>query len=284
MSSRHLVPVAFAAIAGVAAPRAAEAQHCHVPADVPPARGHDHGHHDHHHGHHAEAPRPWWLVLSTSLVAGSADRLDTRVGYQGASLAVDAGWRRFAARVALPAYRVDDEGVGLGDLLLGASADVLPSRAPVRGGVVASVSAPTGDADAGRGMGHSMIAAGAWARLARGRWAVTAGAVYAQALGDGAEHAAHGHGAMSWPLVDPMNPREVIADATGTFAVVPGRARAGIAMTYAVPVVDGGETRLVPALVGELARGTLALRARAGVPVVGDPYVARGVVELAVRY
>ena len=232
----------------------------------------------------ATAPRRrWWLGAATSMTAGSGTVAGEARDYQGLAVSVQGGWHRLSARMSLPAYRVDGEGLGLGDLLIAAAADMVPGRSRIRAGLAVSASAPTGDSDAGRGMGHAMVAAGAWGRLPVGPARLDAAAMYARAMGDGAEHAAHAHGSMMWPLVDPMNPEEVVADARATGALT-SRLRAGAGGTYARPLADGGVVRLVTYAVAELSRGRYAFSAQIAVPVIGDPFVARGTFELSYRH
>lgn len=113
---RALLAAGTAALALAAAPRLAAAQHCHV--DVPDGKhgDADHGEHAGHHGHDMPAPRRWWLGGSSTAVVGSGTVLGRSRDYQGVSLALSGGWSRFSGKLALPAYRVADEGVGLGEI------------------------------------------------------------------------------------------------------------------------------------------------------------------------
>lgn len=268
------------AVAVVAmAPGAARAQHCHVDVPESPGAGADAGHAH----HHDAAPRRWWLGVATTMTAGSGTVAGEARDYQGMSVGMHGGWHRFSARVSLPAYRVADQGLGLGDALIAGAADLVPGRGRVRAGLALSASAPTGDSDAGRGMGHAMVAAGAWGRVPAGPLRLDGAAMYARAMGDGAEHAAHAHGSMMWPLVDPMNPEEVVADARATGALSAGL-RGGAGGTYAAPLSDGGVVRLVTYAVAELSRGRYTFSSQIAVPLVGDPFVARGTFELSYRH
>lgn len=276
---RALLVGGLAAVA-LAAPRAADAQHCHI--DVPAHRAHDHDGAHAHHGAHA-APRRWWLGGSSTAVIGSGTVAGMARDYQGVAVAITGGWSRLSGRVALPAYRVADEGVGIGDALVALAADLTPGRGAFRFGLASSMSVPTGDSDAGRGMGHAMVAAGAWASAPLGPVRVDGIGVYARALGDGAEHAAHAHASAMWPLVDPMNPEELAFDVRAT-AGVGARVRAGAGGSYAAPLSDGGETRAIGYAVAELARGRYTFSSQLAVPVAGDPFVARGTFGLAYRH
>lgn len=81
-----------------------------------------------------------------------------------------------------------------------------------------------------------------------------------------------------------MNPSELMIDVSALVAVVPGHLRTGTSVTYATPVEVTGERRLVAAAVAEVLRGPYTLGLQVGVPLIGDPYVARGTLELAYRY
>lgn len=265
-----MIRVAALAAALVLAPTAAAAQHCHIP-DVDP-------------GAATEASWSWWLEARAGAIAGATDFMDESLDYEGLRLSVQGGRGRFSARVALPVYRVADEGVGLGDATLAVSGDLLPGRGRVRAGLGASVAAPTGDADGGRGMGHVMIAGGPWLRLAADRVDATLAVTFAGVLGDDARHVLHRHAADGWPLVDPMNPREVMGVARAIALLVPGRLHAGAQLTFATPVGLDGEERAIGAVLVERPFGRYAVHVLVEAPLVGDPFVARGLVELSYRF
>lgn len=86
-----------------------------------------------------------------------------------------------------------------------------------------------------------------------------------------------------WPLVDPMNPEEILADGRLTAGLTP-RLRAGAGGTYARPRVDGGAVRGVGYAVAELTSGSYTFGTQLSIPLAGDPFVARGTFELAYRY
>jgi hypothetical protein len=185
--------------------------------------------------------------------------------------------------VALPAYRVASEGIGLGDATLAGSADLIPGRGRVRAGIGASIALPTGDADGGRGMGHLMVAGGPWLRVSGARVDATLAATLASTLGDGAEHVLHQHAADGWPLVDPMNPREVMGVARVVAVLVPGGLHAGGQLTFATPVGLDGTDRLIGAVLVERRFRRYGLHVLLETPFVGDPFVARAALELSYR-
>ena len=276
---RPITSVTLAIVAALAIPRA-RAQHCHVPpAAAPGARDPT-----------TATPRAWWAVVSTQLSIGaghvrdaSTDFMRTSRAYQGAAISLAIGWRRLAVHGALGGHRVDGHGTGVDDARVGATVTLTPARAAITAGLSTTLAVPTGDAEAGRGMGHTMVAGGAWLRAARGRGSIEASAAYTRALGDGAAHAAHLHGSDLWPLIDPMNAEEVLGDVTAAVAVVPSRLALRAGVQAGVPI-ERGTTRAAAALGARLERGTVAITATAAVPLAGDPFVARGQLEVAVRY
>ena len=268
---RHAV-IACAAVAAalLVVPRLAAAQHCHIP-DVG--------------GKPAVHEAGWWLRGSTTALAGSADIVGEPRDYEGLGVAVQAGTGRLSGRLYLPAYRVSDAGVGIGDVGVAANADLVPHSAPLRAGVALSLTLPSGNADDGRGMGHVMVAGGPWLRADRGRVRALASVTLASAVGDESQHLAHRHGSTAgWPLVDPMNPREVVTVARAMAVLVPGGLDAGAQITYAAPVMLEGETRVIGSVVAEHNFGRYGLQFMLETPLVGDPFVARALLELSYRF
>ena len=252
---------------------AAAAQHCHV--DTPPAA-------------RPGAPEAavtvgtrWTAGASRVAVAGSTAM--TERGYQGGDLFVTATWRRVAASAALGAFHVDDAGTGLDDLRAALAVRLTPRAAAVAISAIAGATLPTGDADAGRGMGHVMVAGGASAHARRGRLGGTLTLTYARALGDGAAHAAHAHGAELWPLIDPMLAEEVTVDVAATVAVGPRGLAARAGALVGEPVAHG-ERRVVASVGADYGRGRYHVGATVSAPAVGDAFIARGQLELAYHY
>lgn len=266
MASLSSIALAIGTIA-LAWPTAARAQHCHI--DAPTAAP-------------ARTAAPLTLTLGTRWTAGAAEVAMRDVAYQGGELTVDARWRRLAAGARLGAYHVDEHGVGVSDLGLAAAVSVTPRTAPVAIHALAGATLPTGDADAGRGMGHVMMAAGAGAGVTRGRVAADLTLTYARALGDGAEHAAHLHGADAWPLIDPMGAVEATAELDVAVAVGGGVALRG-AMLGAEPL-GHGERRLIASGGVAVARDRYQVTATIAAPTIGAAFIARGQVAVAYRY
>ncbi|MBK7073439.1 MAG: hypothetical protein IPH44_14165 [Myxococcales bacterium] len=268
--------IALAAVALVAAGATrAAAQHCHV--DVPAVRP------------AGTTPPPVAVTLATRFTAGAArvPALTTPAmierGYQGADLIVDVTWRRLTGEARLGAFRVDDHGVGVDDLAASLAAELTPRRAPIAVSALAGLTLPTGDADAGRGMGHVMVAGGV---IAHGRWGRVAAdgtVTYARAIGDAAAHAAHAHGAELWPLIDPMSPEEVTVDLGARVAVgASGVSLRGSGM-FGQPLGHGDPRLIVTGGVG-YGRGRYQVEASLGVPAMSDAFIARGQLALAYHY
>jgi hypothetical protein len=265
--------LALAVLAVTAAP--ARAQHCHIDTAAPAP--------------HGAEPSEVHVEVTTRFTAGAAEVDDlatamvTTRSYQGADLAVGVGWRRFDASIGLGAYAVEDQGVGVDDLRLAAMARLTPTTAPIAVRAVASVSVPTGDADAGRGMGHVMGAAGLGARWLHPRVRLDGAVLYAHAFGDGAEHSTHTHGAGLWPLIDPMNAREVVVTATAAARLPVTALAARVGADLGAPV-GHGEQRVYGHVGLEYARARYHAVVAASTPLVGDAFVARGQLTLGYRY
>jgi hypothetical protein len=272
---RHALITALVAAGLAVVPSLAAAQHCHIPAGESPHA--DHG------DEHAAHRSPWWLRASAAVVAGATDVMGEARDYEGLSARLQAGRGRLSGQVGLSTYRIGGSGVGLGDASAAAAVDVAP-RGSLRAGLAASMTVPTGDADTGRGMGHVMVAGGAWARLERGRARLSVATALAAAIGENSEHLLHQHQAAGWPLVDPMNPREVVTVARATGALVPGGLDAGVQLTHAVPVMLDGSDRRVAAFLAQRTLGRYAVEVLIEAPLVGDPFVSRGLVEVSYRF
>ncbi len=273
--TRSILIAAIAASVLGATARSARAQHCHI--DTAPRAA------------TAPAPPTVAITVGTRVTAGVArvPELTTPMmidrAYQGADLVVDVTWRRLTAEARLGAFRVDDHGLGLDDLAGALAVAVTPDRAPVAVSAVAGVTLPTGDADAGRGMGHVMIAGGLTAHARRGRVIADGTVTYARAVGDAAEHAAHAHGAELWPLIDPMSPEEVTVDLGARLVVgPPGLTLRGSGL-YGQPLGHGDPRLIVTGGVG-YGRGRYHVEASLGAPAMSDAFIARGQLALAYHY
>ncbi|MBL8627804.1 MAG: transporter [Myxococcales bacterium] len=278
MSPHHLAPtlasaIAVAVLGALAAP--ARAQHCHI--DTPPRPT------------GAAAAPAVAITVGTRVTAGVArvPALTTPMmierDYQGADLVVDVTWRRVTAEARLGAFRVADHGVGLDDLAAALAVRLTPRGAAVAVSALGGATLPTGDADAGRGMGHVMVAAGAAARTHRGRYAADATVTYARALGDGAAHATHAHGAELWPLIDPMGAEEVTVELGGAVAFGPRGLAVRASGLFGQPIAHGAR-RLITTGGVTYGRGRYQVGAALSVPAVSDAFITRGQLSLAYHY
>lgn len=262
-------PAWLVLLAGLAIARTAAAQHDHGSAD----------HHDHHQHHEPHST----FAAALGAIAGDYDSMLYSGEYQG--LVATGRWSRgrFAAAVSLPAYRLEKNGkavTGLGDAMLHGHATLLHAGTFTAGGVL-MLMGPTGDDDAGLGMGHVMVMPGAWVNWAPSRISLGASAGYSRVLGDAGVHAEHGGGG-TWPLVDPMSGSEVTFGANGMVAIF-GSLRAGLRLDGAAPT-DGSDTRLSGGgrIVWRLGRVETTAELVGG--FMGDPFNLRGLFEAAVRF
>jgi len=243
------------------------------------AQHHDHGAHGH--GEGEAAPRSS-IAASLGVLAAGYEHMLFSGDYQG--LAVTGRWSRgrFGASVGITGYRLQKNGKtvqGIGDLMLHGRATLL-STGPVTAGAVAMVMAPTGDHNAGLGMGHVMLMPGAWISWAPGRLSLGASAGYARGIGGGNVHAEHGGGA--WPLVDPMTPSELTYGATAMVAL-DRSLHAGVRADGAIPTGDG-EHRLAAGVRAMWMLGRVETTAELLGGLAGAPFDVRGLVEAAVRF
>lgn len=248
----------------------------------------DEGHH-HHHQHGTDTPNAAVLAehrhgvgASLGLVLADYDSTLFRGEYQGTAV---GGWwmrGRFGVAASVPAYRLTKNGLavsGLGDVMFHGHA-MLFSRNGLSVDVMAMVSAPTGDDHHGLGMGHVMAMPELGARWARSRIAVSARIGYGHMVGGVLEHAQHGQ--KMWPLVDPMNAKEMTADARTMVALAPMLA-IGVHGQAAAPIGDG-ETRVIGGgrVVWVVGRVQTSFQLDHG--FVGDPFGLRGLLETAVAF
>jgi hypothetical protein len=264
---RDTTPAALLALALVCLiPRPASGQLCHPAAQSTADRGA---------GRHQANDRDDDTAVEAAVAAEAAllDGADA----QGMTTALRGQWRRLGARLAIPVYRIahddGDVAVGLGDLAVEASARLLGGER-WRAGVVAGVTAPTGDADDGLGMGHAMLMPGAWITAAGGPVDVAAAASYGTAVGDPGGH--HHHRARA--LVNPMNRHELGGSLRAAYAATGALEVHAIAL-LAVPVGDG-VTRAAAAGGARWHLGTWSIGAEAGAGITGKPFVSRGVLDL----
>jgi hypothetical protein len=211
-------------------------------------------------------------------VAAEAQLLAT-ADVQGMTTSLRGRWRRFGARVAIPVYRIahddGDVAIGLGDIAAEASARLVGGER-WRAGAVAGVSVPTGDADDGLGMGHTMLMPGAWLTAERGPLRVSAAASYGTRVGDAGDAHHHHHAARA--MVNPMNARELGSSLRAAYAATDDLEVHAVGL-LAVPIGDG-VTRAAAAAGARWRLGTWSIGAEAGAGITGKPFVSRGVLDL----
>ena len=233
---------------------------------------------DHHHMAMAAEPADAAdFTAAVALVAASFETMNYVGDYEGAVASATWTHDRVSVTATAPLYRLYENGaafVGVGDVALAAHVALATADA-AQLGVMAMVSAPTGNGDTGLGMGHAMAMPavyGAW------RW-LAASVGYSRALADLPRD--HDHGV--WPLVDPMNMSELTWSASGE---VPVRAvRFGARVSGGVPVGHlPGHTRVIGALRVAFGHGRVETAAELQGGLVGDPFTLRAVVETALRF
>ncbi|HEY0251517.1 MAG TPA: hypothetical protein VGC41_08320 [Kofleriaceae bacterium] len=229
----------------------------------------------------SEATAPDPFDASVQLIAASYGTISYVGDYQGVIPSLMYQHDRFSVGAAMGLYRINLNGLeanGIGDVMLHA-AMTLVHAGDFTGGVVAMVSAPTGDDRVGLGMGHPMAMPSIYGVWARDRLTVSASAGYSRALAEVPQ--GHDHGV--WPLVEPMNMSEVTWGVGADLALthsIHGGARVGGGHPFDLM----GHERVV----GALRLGWVASRVDTGVEVqtgfVGDPYTVRGLVETALHF
>jgi hypothetical protein len=200
------------------------------------------------------------------------------------SLAFRQPW--FEASASLPVYRIVRNGrsdLGPGDGLLQVRAPLLADRERGRAvGLELAASLPTGDPEHELGMGHVMLMPSAWGTFTADRFGLSARAGYARAIVGSSTH--HHHAGGESPLVDPMNESELDGALGASFALARlAHVRAGFYGAVPVAVEDGRARAAGFAGVGvESRRVSTSLELH--LPLVGDPFTVKLVLELGTRF
>ncbi|MDX2091964.1 MAG: hypothetical protein SFX73_29140 [Kofleriaceae bacterium] len=253
------------------------------------AQGHDHHDHHGHHGHHGmddaavvATPDPHHVGVALAVVGANYVSPLFEGTYQGLTTGVSWSYRRFAAMAMLTGYRLDKNGravYGVGDLMVHGQVSAWANERWSTGFIL-MVSAPTGSAQAGIGMGHAMLMPEAFATLMLGRVMLDAGAGYTRGLGGTNAHAEHG--AVMWPLVDPMTMSELTMRA-GVSVTTTRQLSVALRAIAAVPFVDDADNRLVGALRVAWRRGRFETSADLAQGLVGDPFGTRITIGTALQ-
>jgi hypothetical protein len=281
MSAAHLLPAICSATSPWLAalilllPRASRAEHCPPLPPAPSPR--------------LETPAAGgaWSgpVFSARLDAETARYARPLVAgnWAGVTTELGANWSRWQARGWLGAFQLDHNGTidqGVGDAGLELRATVWrrdDMAVPFALGPALALTLPTGDADSGFGMGHTMAIPGLWWSLPGSRLRAGGALAYGRALADPEGHH-HGTG----PIIDPMNRSELMTSA-GIDLALAWQLRGQLTASYAHPLVDDGTARGTGG-VGLLWTGQrLRVNATVQLPLVGDPFQVRTVIGAAVQ-
>jgi len=246
------------------------------------ARGVAHADHDHMAMHASSDDSGSTFGASVSLLAASFSTTFYAGDYEAVMPAASWSMGRFAAGASLPYYRLYENGLpiyGLGDLVVHGQATLFASH-DVQAGALLAVSAPTGNADVGLGMGHVMLMPAAWGAWHLDRLVLIGSLGYGRAIVDASSH--HDHG--MWPLVEPMNMSEITWSGGGELAIGEG-VRAGARLSGGVPVgALPGHDRVIAAARVAWGTGRVDTAAEIQAGLVGDPFTIRGVVSTALRF
>lgn len=224
------------------------------------------------------------FAATVSLVAASYDTMTFSGDYEGVLPRLSWTHGRFSIAAMASAYRLYENGIdniGIGDVMASGSV-ILYADGDLTTGVMAMVSAPTGDEYLGFGMGHAMAMPSAFATLNVPGVTLSGAFGYSRALISFANLGTHDHGV--WPLVDPMNMSELSWSASGDHAFTRDL-RVGARMSGGIPVGNIiGHERVIGALRVAFGHGRVETAAEVQAGLVGDPFNVRGVVETALRF
>jgi hypothetical protein len=240
----------------------AHAQSCHMPAlqsdSASPIR---------------VAARAAFATYRTAAYAGE---------YQGYAASSSYSHPWFYVEAALAGYRIVRNGLaerGLGDLALDARGTVF--RGDTHSfGVELALTAPTGNADLGLGMGHTMLMPGLWAAYQQEHLQLMVQVAYGRAIGSAGGHA---HAATG-PLVNPMNRSELehalmLSYTFGDYLFAGGR------LLGAVPVAAAsGVAREVAAFGIGASVAHVQVELELQLPLVGAPFDTRSLLSVAALF
>jgi len=233
-----------------------------------------------HHGMVMEPHGGSVIGTSVSLIAASFAMPDFAGDYEGVIPSISWSIPHVALGASVPLYRLQENGralYGPGDAVVHGQGTFVEAGDVHAGGLLA-VSAPTGDGQAGTGMGHAMAMPALWAAWSHERLTFAASGGYSRAIGALMNH---DHG--PWPLVEPMNMSEISWSASGDVAITHGT-HAGARVSGGIPVGAPGTNRVVGALRVAWGSGPVDTAAEIQAGIAGDPFTIRGVVETALHF
>jgi len=227
--------------------------------------------------------------LSTGLRFDAAGYRNSRYegDWQGMAPILGFTHSKIAVMALLPMYRLSRNGrvgYGLGDLALAMRVPVPRfARGPFSAGFGLAATLPTGKASADLGMGHVMLMPEFWFthETERLQWVGTLGVARALASASGSHHSAGPK-----PIVNPMNLSEIDASLS-SFVRLHERVSLKLGVLGAMPVGSAnvvGVTRIIVSGGVAVAVRGLELSAELQAPVVGAPFLARGVLQVGYRF
>jgi hypothetical protein len=206
--------------------------------------------------------------------------------YQGLHPSLALRTRYVEGEASAPVYRIVRNGLrgtGMGDLGLGLAAPLLrDANSQLEAGPLFAMTVPTGDPEKQLGMGHTMLMPGAFGRVRYRGVSAQASLQYGRAVG--AASGGHAHHSGPAPLVNPMNRAEV--EHALALAYAPLELLRIVASLYgATPVADAtGSAREVLGMGVLLLWWQLAGRVEVQLPLVGDPFSHKTLIQLAIRF
>jgi hypothetical protein len=203
--------------------------------------------------------------------------------YQGGRVSFSWSHPKVELEAGLPFYRIERNGLssaGLGDVPVSVRWRAL-TASTLHAGLTVAATLPTGDAAAQLGMGHVMLMPHAWLAKQWGAVVVSTHVGYGRALASSSD--GH-HGAGPIPLVDPMNSSEIFS-ALGVTWRIHDRWTLRAGVMGALPVaLQAGEARLVASFGATLSWRDLFVDVEGQVPLYGNPFLGRTLVNAGVRF
>ena len=184
-----------------------------------------------HHGMAMEPSHGSVIGTSVSLLAASFATPDFAGDYEGVIPSLSWSTPRYVLGANLPLYRLQENGrelYGRGDAVIHGQGTFVEAGEVHAGGLLA-VTFPTGDGEAGTGMGHAMAMPALWSAWTHARVTVAGSAGYSRALVGSMSN--HNHG--PWPLVEPMNMSEISWSAAAERS--PGGKRSILESYFCIP-------------------------------------------------
>lgn len=239
---------------------------------------------------HPWSPGSWrspGVLLGVRLDAAGYRNASYEGDFEGLAPLLLFSHRRVSVMAVLPAYRLVKNGrpdYGIGDLSLAVRVPIPRwTHGATALGFGLAAMLPTGSAGAGLGMGHVMLMPEFWWTHQRGRVQLHGTVGFGRALASGAS--SH-HGAGPAPIVNPMNAAEVEGSLGAAFQI--HRLlwlRTSAFGAIPVGTIDpAGATRVMLNQGMVLVVKNLEIAADLQAPLVGAPYLARGVLQVSYRF